>query len=102
MKIAKDEPNIVDLLTSKNPYKNIYTNEIKYLDIQEWMIAESRGKQQLLQDLAHEAISNAIDMPPEEFNNLLNKQQSHLNKIVIWEILEDKPSLQILFGKKDV
>jgi len=102
MKIAKDEPNIVDLLTSKNPYKNIYTNEIKYLDIQEWMVAESRGKQQLLQDLAHEAISNAVDMPPEEFNNLLNKQQSHLNKIVIWEILEDKPSLQILFGKKDI
>lgn len=102
MKIAKDEPNIVDLLTSKNPYKNTYTNEIKYLDIQEWMVAESRGKQQLLQDLAHEAISNAIDMPPEEFNSLLNKQQLHLNKIVIWEILEDKPSIQILFGKKDV
>lgn len=101
MKIAKDEPNIVDLLTNRNPYKNVYTNEIKYLDIQEWMVAESRGKQILLQELADDAIRNAINMTADEFNTLLNKQHKHLNKIVIWEILEDKPSLRVLFGKKD-
>lgn len=101
MKIAKDELNIVDLLTNRSPYKNVYTNEIKYLDIQEWMVAESRSKQLLLQELADDAIKNAVHMTPEEFNTLLNRQHTHLNKVVIWEILEDKPSLRVLFGKKD-
>lgn len=101
MKIAKNEPEIVDLLTKKSPYKNTITNEIKYLTIQEWMIAESRGKQQLHTELAQEAIDNAIELSAQQFNELLNKYNKHLNKTVIWAILEDKPSLQVLFGKKD-
>ena len=99
MKITK--PYLKDLLTKRNPYKNRYTNEIRYLDIQEWMVAESVGKQKLHEDLAKEVIEKAINMTALEFKTLLDKQSSYLTKIVVWEILEDKPSLQVLFGKKD-
>lgn len=100
MKIA-EKPTIDVLLTTKNPYKNIYSNEIKYLDISEWMIAESKSKQELLLKLTDEALAQAQHLTPEEFNDLLNKYYNHLNKLNIWEILEDKPSLRILYGKKE-
>lgn len=102
MKSAKEKPNIDVLLTTRNPYKNTYTKEIKYLDIREWMLAESKSKQVLLAEFTEEAVKNAIKMTAEEFKDILNAYHTHLNKIVIWEIIEDKPSVRILYGKKDV